>query len=462
MKKIKTITILGTTAVLFISGCVTGDSQSDLVYYSRSNSSIGHSTAAAETIPDTPKLPELTETSGFAEYLRYACLNNASLQAEFAAWQGALEQIPQAKSLTDPVLSYGYATEPTPQRSGFEVMQMFPWFGTIEARSETASALAKSAGKQYEAKKRAIYYAVKTAFYEYSYLGQAVEITKDNLELLRHFEQVARTKYAASTATHPDVIRAQIELAELENELVSLEKQRPAEVARLNGILNRPAESELPWPKATEYKPISLDRQMLIAILNQNNPELKALDYQIEAAKSGKKLAEKRFYPDFGIGVGVDAGMGENMHSRTMPKIQLTLPIWRDNYKAGEKQAQAQLRQAKQEKVQKVNDLAANVEQAWYEFENSVRKIVLYRDVIIPKVKEMLIASETAYQTDTIDFLSLIDAQRKFLEYRLMYERVLADNAQKLAELEMLAGEEIFPKENETGGSNGIFEETGH
>ena len=109
--------------------------------------------------------------------------------------------------------------------------------------------MAKSAGKQYEAKKLAVYYDVKTAFYEYSYLGKAVEITKENLELVKHFEQVARTKYAASTATHPDVIRAQIELAELENELVSLEKQRPAAAAKLNSVLNRPAGSDLPWPK---------------------------------------------------------------------------------------------------------------------------------------------------------------------------------------------------------------------
>ena len=135
--------------------------------------------------------------------------------------------------------------------------------------------------------------------------------------------------------------------------------------------------------------------------------------------------------------------MGEDMHSRTMPKIQLTLPIWRDNYKAGERQAQAQLIQAGQEKVQKDNDLAAGVDNAFYEFENSQMKIVLYRDVIIPKAREMLTASETAYQAGTIDFLSLIDAQRKFLEYRLMYERVMADNAQRLAELEMLCGTEL-------------------
>ena len=392
----------------------------------------------ASAQPADPNIPTC-----LADYLKLAELHNAELKAAMEGRMAALEEIPQAKSLSDPVISYGYATEPTPQRSAFEVMQMFPWFGTIKARGEAASAMAKSAGQSYEAKRLAVYYDVKAAFYEYNYLGKAVEITTENLELVRHFEQVARTQYAASTATHPDVIRAQIELAELENELVSLEKQRPAVVARLNSILNRPSGSELPWPKDADHKQVTIDRQRLFAMVSQNNPELKAMDYRIEAAQSGKTLAEKRFYPEIGIGVGVDAGMGEDMGSRTMPKIQLSLPLWRDNYKAKERQAQAQLRQVRQEKIQKDNDLAANAEQAIYEFENTQREMTLYGEVIIPKVKEMLTASETAYQAGTIDFLSLIDAQRKFLSYRLRYERVLADNAQKLAELEMLAGKEL-------------------
>jgi outer membrane protein, heavy metal efflux system len=385
-----------------------------------------------------------------ADYLKLAELNNAMLKANKEAWTVAIEEIPQAKSLSEPVVSYGYATERTPQRSAFEVMQMFPWFGTIEARSDAASAMAKSVGKQYEAKKIEVFYEVKTAFYEYGYIGKAVEITKENLELVRHFEEVARAKYATSIATHPDVIRAQIELAEMENELVSLEKQRPAAVAKLNSILNRSVESELPWPKETEYKQISIDRQMLLSVISRNNPELKALDYQIEAAKSNKKLAEKKYFPEFGIGVGVDAGMGEDMNSRIMPKIQLTIPLWRKGYKAAERQAQAQLTQIKQEKIQKDNDLAADMERIFYEFENSQRKIVLYKDVIIPKAMEMLTTSETAYQAGTIDFLNLVDAQRKYLEYRLTYEQTRAEYAQKLAELEMLCGTEIsaFQKVN--------------
>ena len=36
------------------------------------------------------------------DYLRYASLNNAELKAKFEQWKAALEQIPQAKALSDP------------------------------------------------------------------------------------------------------------------------------------------------------------------------------------------------------------------------------------------------------------------------------------------------------------------------------------------------------------------------
>ena len=141
------------------------------------------------------------------DYINLAAANNAELKAECQKWQGTIEQIPQAKSLADPTISYGYATDETPQRSEFEVMQMFPWFGVIQARTDVANAMAKSTGRQYEAKKLAVLYELKEAFYEYSFLARATEITNENLKLTRHFEEVARSKYAISTTSQPDVIR---------------------------------------------------------------------------------------------------------------------------------------------------------------------------------------------------------------------------------------------------------------
>jgi len=52
-------------------------------------------------------------------------------------------------------------------------------------------------------------------------------------------------------------------------------------------------------------------------------------------------------------------------------------------------------------------------------------------------------ASETAYSAGTVDFLSLIDAERTLLRFRLERERARANQQQRLAELEMLVGAEL-------------------
>ncbi len=390
-----------------------------------------------------------------SDYLRYAALNNAGLKAAFEQWKAAIEQVPQAKSLPDPKFNYGYfinevETRVGPQRQKFEIMQTFPWFGVIEARTDQAAAQAKAAHKRYEAKKLELFEQVKYAFYEYSYLAEAIEITKQNLELVTHFEEIARSRYTTAITSHPDIIRAQIELAVLEDRLKSLKELRPAITAKLNSILNRPASSDLPWPKSPEYQPISVSFPQLYAIITKNNPQLQALGYDIEAARNKEKLAQKKSYPNIGIGVGyidtahaLASGTADSGKDPVIAMISLTLPIWSDNYKAAQRQAKAQLARSAHEKTQMENTLAGQAQQLLYEFEDSKRKIKLYRDVIVPKAEEMLVASESAYQAGTIDFLSLIDAQRVLLKYQLYYERVMAENAQKLAKIEMLTGTQL-------------------
>ena len=389
------------------------------------------------------------------DYLRFASLNNAELKAKFHQWKATIEQIPQAKSLPDPKFTYGYFIEEVetrvgPQRQKFEIMQTFPWFGVIEARGDQAAAKAKAAHKRYQAKKLELFQEVKYAFYEYAYLAKAIEITKQNLELVTHFEEIARSRYTTAITSHPDIIRAQIELAVLEDRLESLKELRPAITAKLNSILNRPASSDLPWPKSPEYQQISIDFSQLYAMIIQNNPDLQALGYEIEAARNTEKLAKKKSFPHFGIGVGyIDtaharaSGVDDSGKDPIIAMVSLTLPIWTGNYKAAQRQARAQMYQKTHEKTQMENTFAAKAQQLLYEFEDSNRKIKLYRDVIILKAKEMLVASETAYQAGTIDFLSLIDAQRMLLRYELFYERRLAENAQKLAKIEMLAGTQL-------------------
>ena len=407
------------------------------------------SVIASQQLTDTNDLQTLPD------YLRFASLNNADLKANFEQWKAALEQVPQAKALDDPKFTYSYFIEEVetrvgPQRNKFGIMQVFPWFGKIEARTDVAAAKAKAARQRYEANKLKLFWQVKDAFYEFTYLATAIDTAKENLELLQHFEEIARTKYRAATATHPDIIRAQIELAELEDILTSLEKLREPTVARLNSVLNRPADAELAWPKKEPTRQVQLNRQYIIESLIRNNPELAELNWEVEAAKARVELAKKKFYPDIGVGVDwiqtdgtASPGVRDSGKDPVVLMFSMNIPLWRDSYKAAQRQAKANVRKIQQQKVNTENKTIAQAVQVLYDVEDSQRKMFLYGDILVSKAQELVQASESAYRAGTIDFLSLIDAQRMLLKYTLDHERAITNNQQKLAELEMLIGTEL-------------------
>jgi outer membrane protein TolC len=410
---------------------------------------------AGSLLADTPNAPPHPLT--LSECLQEAALNNPELKAAFEGWKAALEQIPQAKALPDPKFTYAYFIEEVETRVGpmenkFTLMQTFPWFGEIAAKTDTASAAANAAKANYEAVKLNLFEQVKRAYFEYSYLATAIQIAEENLQLLTHFEEVARTQYTTASARHPDIIRAQIELAVLDDVLQSLRELRSPTAAQVNALLNRPAESALPWPEKVPFHPVDLDRGEIVKTLIASNPELAAVKWQIEAAQSRVRLAKTAFYPN--IGVGVDwtqvggarmSGVRDSGKDAVALMFSLNIPLWRDSYKAGERQARANLRKSRLEKDNRENKLIARVFDVIYEIDDSRRKITLYGDTLLTQTETLVQATETAYTAGNEDFLSLIDAQRMLLKYRLDHERAAVDYQQRVAELEMLMGKELTP-----------------
>jgi outer membrane protein TolC len=412
---------------------------------------------AAEQAPADGNSPQT-----LTEYLKYAGLHNAGLQAAFEEWKAALEQIPQAKALPDPKFTYDYFIEQIMTRQQAGVMQTFPWFGKIAARTDAAAAAANAAQRRYEAKKLQLFSEVKQAFYEYTYLAGASRIARENLALMQHFEEVARTKHLTATATHPDIMRAQIEVAKMQNELVTLERSRSPIVARLNAVLNRPAEAQLPWPREESSRPVEVNRDALMAALKDHNPELQALGFDIERLDKEVAVAKRNFYPDVGVGaewMQMPMG-GGGSDNDVRVGVELNLPLWRSSYRAGELQARAMARRARYEKKDLENNLVARTQRALYEFENSGRQVRLYDDALIPRARELIGASEAAYMAGTIDFLNLISAQQALLQFRLERERSWADQQQRLAELEMLVGTDLSGRPAGSGLTESVSPQT--
>ena len=121
-------------------------------------------------------------------------------------------------------------------------------------------------------------------------------------------------------------------------------------------------------------------------------------------------------------------------------KIGITLPIWTSSYSAGERQAKANLRQINSQKAQLENNLMAEVSQTIYELQNSAKRARLYKNVLIPRAQEMLASYDASYRDGSVDFLTLIDAQRTLLRSQLEYQKAVVEYNQSIAQIESIIG----------------------
>lgn len=413
-------------------------------------------TRPADAPPTPTPPPALPDRPALGDYLAYAALHNPGLEAAFNRWRAAVARGPQVRSLPDPRLSYRYFIEEVEtrvgaQRQSFGVSQTLPWLGKLALRGDAADQAANAERQRYEHEKLLLFQRVKDAYHEYAFLGESIATVKDNLQLLGNLEKVMRTRYRAAAASHPDVIRVQVELGRLDDRLRTLEDLRGPTAARLDAALNRPAGPPPPWPGAIEDRALALDDEMLLAWMEQSNPQLRALASDLARSRHEVDLARKGYFPDVTVGLTY-IQTSPSTHGRhppddgkdpVMATVSLNVPIWWDKLAAGVREARRRQTVAARQKQDKANVLAAELKLVLYHVRDAGRKINLYRDTLLPKARQALRAVQTAFQAGKASFSDLIDAQRLYLAFELAGKRAATDKAKRLAELEVLVGRQI-------------------
>ncbi|MBT3234682.1 MAG: TolC family protein [Bdellovibrionales bacterium] len=409
-----------------------------------------HCLNAAEKRIDTT-----TGLTNLSDYLGYGAIHNQELKAAFYNWQASIAKITRVQGLPDPKFTYVHFIENVetrvgPQKRKYGLMQMFPWFGKLSLKGERALAASKELEQKYEATKLKLFFKIKTLYSEYYYIAKARETTQHNIDLVRYFESVARTKYMAGRAPHSSIIRSQVELGKLEDKLISLQEMQVPIVAQINTILNRNLSQTIPWPKTIPLTKVVFTEHKLEQSLLNNNPRLKALGHMETQRKKSIALAQKRYFPDFTLGVNyvdtAEAKMAGVMDSGKDPMavtLSINIPLWFSKYGAGVDEATASFHSISHKREQAKSDLTSQLKMSLYRYKDAIRKINLYRDTLIPKGKQSLKVTQQSFEAGKVDFLSLIDAQRVLVQFELMYQKSLAERYKHLAKIEMLIGKNL-------------------
>jgi outer membrane protein TolC len=369
-------------------------------------------------------------------YLQVAAENNPGLKARFSEYMASLERVPQAGALPDPQVAFAYFIAPVetrvgPQRFRISATQMFPWFGTLQARENAAAQSAKASYEAFEEARAKLYHEVRSGYYNLYLIRSSISIARENLDLLSSFRELARTRVESGLGSSLDEYRLEMEIGDLENRLAMLLDREEFLTVMFNNLLHEERDHPVETPLLLPEKELMMSRQEILDTIQAVNPQLRALALEQDALRYREELAVRMGKPGFSLGLDyIAVGSGPDQLPGTdafmFPMVGITIPLYRSKYKAMVEET-LRLQEAKgAEQAERYNLLETLLEKSWKEYLDAGRRIRLYQSQTELAAQSVTLL-ETSYATGGSDFEEILRMERKLLNYGLELEKARAD-----------------------------------
>lgn len=381
----------------------------------------------------------LTSNMGFSQtlddYFKIAAENNPGLQAVYNEYEAALQKVPQVSTMPDPVFSFGYFISPVetrvgPQQAKLSLTQMFPWFGTLKAQGNAAAIMAEAKFQRFIDARNNLYFRVASAYYPLFELKDWIRIEQDNINILESYKNIATKKFENGTGTMVDVLRVDIMLQEAQTNLSILgDKEKPL-LTTFNKLLNRPENEIVNINDSLKAEILSdtFRKDSLIA----SNPKLKALDLKFQASKAAEIAAHKQGLPQLGVGLDyvmvggyTGSSLPDNGKDVLMPMVSVSIPIFRDKYKASVKEAQLIQDSYANQKKEVANTLIADYEMVLFQVQQQLQLLALYEQQMQTSQQSLNLLF-TSYGNSGKEFEEVLRMQQQLLKYEKMRATALA------------------------------------
>ncbi len=326
-------------------------------------------------------------------YLEMAAENNPDLKVAFNQYLASLEKVPQVGSLPDPQASFGFFIKPMAIVSGNEigniqVMQMFPWFGTLKTAKGEASEMAKAKYELFNAVKADLFYQVKSNWYQLMKLDREIILLKENLELLESLEKLVLVKFQSpvtgesstgmdnsgsmnetsagnmntagggmggmNTAQNTgnttgsvaneapqmqdgmaskgtglqDVLRVKMEILEQQNKLALLNDQRKTAEITFNSLLNHDRNTSVVINGSLEIEPLPAEKLAIADSILANNPMLAMLENEVSSYEMMEQKAKKMGLPMIGVGLNYMINQKREGNTFMMNGNDMVMPMF--------------------------------------------------------------------------------------------------------------------------------------
>ena len=385
------------------------------------------------TADDDPVLTALVEE---------ALANNPDLRAIRDSVRAAEQRPAQVSALPDPVLGVSYTNEGWPLSLGtmpdtnLAVMlsQDLPFPGKRRLRGRLATLEADQVEQQLARARLSVEASVRRAYFGILQSSALLDLTREQAEVWRQIEGVARARYGVGQGNQQDVLRVQVELTRVGQAVAEQEAERSIRLAEINRLLGRVAEAPLVPSAVLQGVPETASLRAELDRLSRFSPERSAALIGIDRARVAVELARKEYRPDFSVQGGYMNRGG--LDPMWQAGVSVNLPLNRKRRASGVAEAEALLGAARSRLEAVELQLRLRTQERLAQLAAARKVTTLYSEGIVPQDRMSVEAALASYQSGRLPFITVLEALTTLYGDRSTLVRLLASQARIRASLD--------------------------
>jgi len=377
--------------------------------------------------------------------------NNPEIRGARFRFEAAMKRPSQVGTLPEPKLTLANVGVGQPfsrlhvsefAYRGIGFAQEIPFPGKLGLAAEEAEREADSERQNYRSIVLEKTSQLKTAYYDWYFVTKSIEITTKNRDLLDRLEQIARARYAVGKGIQPDVLKAQVEVSGLAQQLELLEQKKLITEARIRSLLN----SEVPLGRPSDIRQTAMPLQLdsILQIVENRSPRLQSEQAMVQSRAVAIDRARREYRPDFNVAFQWQH-TASGFPDYYMATAEVKLPVYFGRkQRLGVEEAQARFQEARENYQAARQDLVFAAKDKYFTAMTSEKLLALFQSGIIPQSSTALESALSGYEVGNVDFLTLLNNAITLLNYEMQYYQELTKHEQALAALEPLVGVELI------------------
>lgn len=258
-------------------------------------------------------------------------------------------------------------------------------------------------------------------------------------QLSEDFLKRTQARFEGGTSPKLDVIKAKVDVAQAENDLISGQRDVANARASLNRLMGRLLGANIAPADSLEIPPPLPQLASLEQRAAELRPELRSLTAQRAGASAATTLAKEFWLPDISVGVTRLNVVGTPATYDTGIGIGFPLFFWQ--HTGGEV---SESEHHERELAATNRDLLAQVNQevrvAYAGAATALQQAQYLKDELVPEAQQAYTIASSSYNLGGSSALEVLDAKRDFLDAQTQYTDALGAVNDAIAQLELAVG----------------------